>query len=101
MIGALVKVVRNFEREKQEMTRSFDKKVRELEIRLDEKIDDVKEHDAKKRGNVYERIDQERKDADDRFVRQDMCRVLHGHLKEATEGVAHSVERLLDRNGVD
>jgi len=108
LVGTLITVVsivwklsRDISNKQEELKSSIEKFVKDEIGKLWARIDDVAEESESKRGKIYSRIDDGDRRTAAEFVRCDMCKVLHGALKEATKDIGSDVKRLLERAGVD
>lgn len=57
----------------------------------------ITEEEDKKRGRIYERLDQTKTNIDEKFVRKDMCDLKH----DAIEEIRKDVKKLLIKNGIN
>lgn len=108
LVGTLVTVIsivwklsRDISKSQDDLKIGVERLVRDEVGRLYERIEEISEDSTEKRGRIYARIDDGDRRAAAEFVRCDMCKVLHGALKEATKDIAGDVKRLLERAGVD
>ena len=57
-------------------------------------------YEAKKRGRIYERIDEHKDYSNATYTRKDMCQVLHKQIKDDLAEVKLDVKKLLQKNGI-
>lgn len=57
-------------------------------------------NESKARGRIYGRMDENKKEATDTFVRQDICSVVHKSLDGKIDGLCVDVKKLLQKNGL-
>jgi len=56
--------------------------------------------EAKKRGRIYERIDEHKEHCTNTFVTKEVCNILHQEIKEDMKEIKTDVKKLLTKNGI-
>ena len=62
-------------------------------------INGVKDEGDKKRGRIYERVDEHKRFTDDTFVRSKECQIMHKQLVDAVLEMKIDIKELLKING--
>jgi hypothetical protein len=73
------------------------KDVAEIKKQVTNDIQHIAEEEAQKRGCVYERIDEIKKQGDEKFVDKDMCRVLHEQTAQDVKEMKEYLKTLIGR----
>ena len=60
----------------------------------------MKDEQEQKRARVYERLDEVKKDLDEKFVHKDICKVLHEQMARDLVDIKTDVKLLLRKNGI-
>jgi len=72
--------------------------VAEIRKQVTNDIKHIETEEATKRGRVYERLDEIKKQAEDKFTHKDVCQVIHGSVDRQLKEIALDVKTIL-RNG--
>jgi len=75
------------------------KDVSEIRQQMTNDIKHVTEEEATKRGRVYERLDEIKKQSDDKFTHKDVCQVLHRGIDTKLAEIATDVKILIKNSG--
>ena len=98
--GLIVFVIRSARAAEKQRQDDHDKTKRELDIlkkELLDRIEKVEGADRNKRGKIYDEVRAVETRIEEKFVRKDMCQILHGQLKEAVMLASSDLKRILER----
>ena len=57
--------------------------------------------EANKRGRIYERLDEVKEDNETKYVRRDLCDVVHKQVNDTLQEIKSDVKKLLTKNGIN
>lgn len=60
-------------------------------------IGKIRKDEESKRGRIYERLDEVKKNSDDKFTNKDVCKILHEHLGKDITDIKTDIKLLLIR----
>ena len=92
MIVTVVVVLRSSARDRE-------KDLQAVKDDLKDRMDAYAKDDRDRRKSIYDEMNRRFKEADDKFVRRDMCKVLHNSLKESTDAIRTDLRRLNETDG--
>jgi len=64
-------------------------------------VSKIKDEEGQKRARIYERLDEVKKDADEKFTRKDICQLLHTQISTDLSAIKTDVKVLLRENGLE
>ncbi len=73
--------------------------VSEIKKQVTNDIQHISNEESEKRRRVYERLDENKKEADERYVGKSVCDVLHIQLGRDISEMKGDIKTLLKRNG--
>lgn len=95
VIGCIVSVIvvlRSTARERE-------KELQAVKDDLKDRMDGYAKDDRDRRKAIYDEMNRKFKEADETYVRRDMCNVLHSSLKESADAIREDLRRLNEMDG--
>lgn len=96
-ISAVIAVTWKISRWLDAQEERFSKAILDVEMRLQKHIESHIEDDAQKHGRFYARLDEVKKDADDRFVRKDMQEFMNTQMSKSIEKLEAKIDSLTNK----